>query len=346
MINPLENVHTAFQSQCISLLYPRFIESNEGVLIPDMDMFPMNRSYYVDAIRDISDDTFVSYRDICLPTELAMCYNIATPKIWQEIFGNASTESILQSWYATTIYDGEHGGKGWGTDQQILLKKFNSWNGKKKILDDSITKFKRLDRGSNDFYNLVELKKNVQSNYYSDYHCWRPYSQYSTINDSIVKWLEFDDIKLQTDVKFGSGESYETVEIPTIRVHTLDMCYVHALLDRVFVWYWLICDIKSKYPEFTHFNFLVGKDLIEQYPDNLTTIDEVNKCYKYVWGSLSKLIPNTSVIFEHLIKPTKFKYLFIPPYNDRWQRTPWNCEIYYPGRNVPFHEVRFSDEIV
>ena len=189
LFKPVPNVHTAFQAQCIRLLYPRCIERDEGVLITDMDMLPMNRSYYVDSIQNISNDTFVTYRDVCLPTEIAMCYNIATPTIWRKVFGESSTESLLQSWHASTVYDGNHGGKGWGTDQQILLKKFNSWSGPKVTLNDSITKFNRLDRYAHIFNDKKKLEHLVKSSYYSDYHCWRPHSQYKEINDLIVTWL-------------------------------------------------------------------------------------------------------------------------------------------------------------
>jgi hypothetical protein len=190
IFKPLPNILTAFQAQCIRLLYPRHIERTEGVLITDMDMLPMNRSYYLDAIGSISDDTFVTYRDVCLPTEIAMCYNIAIPKVWQGVFGNDSTETLLQCWYASTYYDGRHGGHGWGTDQQILLKKFNYWDGPKVTLNDSITKFNRLDRGNPAvFNNLNKLKEDIQSGMYSDYHCLRPYLQYKDINDFIVNSL-------------------------------------------------------------------------------------------------------------------------------------------------------------
>jgi hypothetical protein len=189
LFKPVPNVHTAFQAQCIRLLYPRLIERDEGVLITDMDMLPMNRSYYTECIKNISDDTFVTYRDVCLPTEIAMCYNIAVPSVWQKMFGNASTESLLQSWHASTIYDGQHGGKGWGTDQQILLKKFNSWNGPKKTFDDSITQFRRLNRHDHIFNDLQCLEKLIQTNYYSDYHCWRPYSQHKEHNNFIIECL-------------------------------------------------------------------------------------------------------------------------------------------------------------
>jgi hypothetical protein len=190
LFNPIPNIHTAFQAQCIRLLYPRHIERDEGVLITDMDMLPMNRSYYVDAIKNISNDTFVTYRDVCLPREIAMCYNIATPKVWQGVFGNSSIESLLQSWYNTTNYDGQHGGKGWSSDQEILLNKFNAWHGSKVTLNDSITKFNRLDRVHYwIFNNPNNLRESIRAEKYTDYHCLRPYSNYKDMNDFIVSSL-------------------------------------------------------------------------------------------------------------------------------------------------------------
>jgi len=186
LFKPIPNILTAFQAQCIRLLYPRHIERDEGVLITDMDMLPMNRRYYADSIKDIPDNTFVTYRDVCLPTEIAMCYNIATPSVWRGVFGNSTTESLLQSWNASIVYDGKHGGQGWSTDQRILLKKFNYWNGPKITLDDSITKFCRLDRGSPEFNNMNTLLEKIKNGVYSDYHCWRPYSQYKEFNDLLV----------------------------------------------------------------------------------------------------------------------------------------------------------------
>ncbi len=150
-------------------------------------------------------------------------------------------------------------------------------------------------------------------------------------------------IPLRQEVAVGIADQYESIDVPTIKVNTLDMCYAHALLDRVFVWYWLIEDIKSQYPQFTHFNLLIGKDAVDAFPQCMKTIDVLNKCYKGIWYSLSRLIPQTSIIFEHLIDPTIFKTLFEPPYEDQWQRTPWNCELYYPYRNVRYDERKYSD---
>jgi len=187
LIPPIEGIHTAFHSQNIRLLYPQNIQKNEGVLITDIDMIPMNRFYYEDAIKNISDDTFISYRDCLLPDELPMCYNIAIPSVWKSIFENES----LEKWYTRAEYDGNHGGLGWNIDQLVLIEKYNSYQGKKIILNDKITRYKRLDREGFNFNKLENntLQIEVASGLYSDYHCLRPYSKYKEINDKIVSFL-------------------------------------------------------------------------------------------------------------------------------------------------------------
>lgn len=187
---PIEGMHTAFQAQCIRLLYPRDIVRDEGVLITDMDMIPMRRGYYTDPIMNISNDTFVVYRDVCLPGEISMCYNIAHPSVWRGVFGEEDAVNILQRWYAPTNYDGNHGGVGWGTDQVILVKMFNEWNGPKVVLNDQITRFGRLDRIHPwVFSDRSALKTRIQRGEYADYHCMRPYRENNEINDFVVDCL-------------------------------------------------------------------------------------------------------------------------------------------------------------
>jgi len=187
---PIPGIHTAFQAQCVRLLYPRQISRDEGVLITDMDMLPMSRRYYTQPIADISNDSFVVYRDVCLPGEISMCYNIAHPSTWTSMFGSDDTRTILSAWHSRVTYSGEHGGAGWGTDQVTLVHAFNAWGGKKVVLNDSITEFRRLDRADPAaFTNAMQLRLRIQNGYYADYHCLRPYSQYRNVNDFVVSSL-------------------------------------------------------------------------------------------------------------------------------------------------------------
>lgn len=190
LVPPIAGIHTAFQAQCIRLFYPRQIARDEGVLITDMDMLPMRRSYYTDPIASISSDTFVIYRDVCLPGEISMCYNIAHPRVWESVFGSASNEEALRTLYATTSYDGQHGGVGWGTDQVFFAKMVHAWTGPKVVFNDRVTRFARLDRVlPHQFVNRLMLRAAIQGGVYADYHCLRPYSQYKDINDFVVSCL-------------------------------------------------------------------------------------------------------------------------------------------------------------
>lgn len=192
-IAPIPGLHTAFHAQCIRLLYPREVTRPEGVLITDMDMIPMSRSYYVDSIRGHPDTAFVVYRDVCLPSEIAMCYNVALPATWASVFGSTPTQTLLEEWYAPTNYDGLHGGVGWNTDQVILVKAFNAWTGPKVVLNDTLTKFARLDRVMpEDLWKteLPRIRRLIKQGFFADYHCLRPYSAHKDMNDWVLSCLQ------------------------------------------------------------------------------------------------------------------------------------------------------------
>ena len=54
LFKPVENIHTAFQAQCIRILYPSIIGSNENIIISDMDLIPLNKKYYIE--NDMAED--------------------------------------------------------------------------------------------------------------------------------------------------------------------------------------------------------------------------------------------------------------------------------------------------
>lgn len=186
LVEPNPNLHSAFQAQCIRLLYPQYIERDEGVLITDVDMIPLNRSYYEDPIKDVANDAFVVYRNNSYPDELYMCYNIAHPSVWRQMFDGET----LESWYTLDVYDGNSGGSGWNIDQRMLTKKFKEFRGNRVLLNDEATKYRRLCRlFTEPFQNMDELCSNVHSGVYTDYHCLRPYADYKEINDKILSSL-------------------------------------------------------------------------------------------------------------------------------------------------------------
>lgn len=197
LFHPIDKVLTSFTAQFIRLLYPCIMDYENGVLITDMDMLPMNRTYYTDHINDYDNDKFIYYREnVCLDFhQIAMCYNIATPKTWRDIFGIDSLDKIksfiLRTSRTNIIREG-HGNIGWDIDQTILYKNVMDWD--KSIhnhfvrLNDKKTGFKRLDRNTFDINNTL-VKKNITNGVYSDYHCYRPMSKYASVNYEIYNLL-------------------------------------------------------------------------------------------------------------------------------------------------------------
>lgn len=162
LLPPLPDVHTAFQAQCVRLLYPALLEEEAAggaVLTSDIDMIPMNRPYYVDSIRALPDDRFAILRSNVLMAdarEIAICYNAALPRTWRDLFdGPADVDGLrrrLGAWAAGRAdYDGLHGGTGWNTDQRLLFDQVVRWmegagSGRVACLTDGETGYRRLDR--------------------------------------------------------------------------------------------------------------------------------------------------------------------------------------------------------
>tara|TARA_Y100000389_G_C17438732_1_gene507217 strand:- start:1223 stop:1987 length:765 start_codon:yes stop_codon:yes gene_type:complete len=197
LFKPIENILTSFTSQFIRLLYPCILNYKNGILITDIDMMPMNRTYYTDNIKPYSNDKFIYYREnICFEfKEIAMCYNVATPEVWRDIFKINSLDDIIttikDTFHKNTILEG-HGNLGWCTDQITLYNKVFNWN---KItnnficLNENDTKFKRLGRDENPDINDNIIRNDISNGKYTDYHCYRPMSKYSDINYEIYNLL-------------------------------------------------------------------------------------------------------------------------------------------------------------
>ena len=195
IFEPIENVLTSFTSQFIRLLYPCILNYKNGVLITDMDMLPMNSTYYTKNIIEVANNKFIYYRgNVCSDyKQIAMCYNVATPQIWKDIFKVNSIDDIVSIIKKcnnnNTIKEG-HGNTGWCIDQITLYNKLIEWNKKTNNfvrLDEKQTGFKRLDR--NNFTININIRKNITAGNYTDYHCYRPMSKYSDINWEIYNLL-------------------------------------------------------------------------------------------------------------------------------------------------------------
>ena len=194
LFEPLKNISTAFISQYIRLLYPAILNYKNGVMITDIDIVPMNRTYYTSNIKNIDNDKFIYLRHVLLNTgQLAMCYNVALPKTWSDIFNIKSLQNIKQTLinkYKSVNYQGR-GKSGWNTDQTDLYKLVMKWNNSSHNfihITDKNTGFCRLCRSK--FKTLdQQIKMNISNNKYTDYHCHRPFKTHKIMLDTILNLI-------------------------------------------------------------------------------------------------------------------------------------------------------------
>jgi hypothetical protein len=193
LFEPIENIPTSFQSQCIRILYPCILENN--IIISDMDLIPLNKTYYVDNIKDFDEDSFVIYRNVLEDIkQYPICFCAANSKIWKEIFNINTEEDIrttLKQWYLQLPENDYKISSpysfGWAMDQLQLFYNVNKWGKNIIKLNDTESGFKRLDRMNINYIdnNIKKIKYEIKLNIYSDFHLPKPYINYKNILDNI-----------------------------------------------------------------------------------------------------------------------------------------------------------------
>lgn len=198
LFTPLPNISTAFTSQYIRILYPAILNYKNGVMITDIDMIPMSSTYYTKSIENYDNDKFIVLRNVCQSIkQFPICYCVANPKTWSNIFNINSIDDIknrLISVFIQNEHKEGHGNIGWSLDQVYLYKAVNLYNKKSNILillRDKNTNFSRFDRKHLRKINKlsIDIENNISSEKYSDYHCKRPFDEHKEINNRILELL-------------------------------------------------------------------------------------------------------------------------------------------------------------
>jgi hypothetical protein len=136
------------------------------------------------------------------------------------------------------------------------------------------------------------------------------------------------------------------IEKPVFIINTLDTCYAHALIDRVFPYFWSLEELNIK----NNLIIFIKKDKLIKFPQGKKLIDHEKGVYKNAWNDIINLLNPKEIIFEHLLDDNTFfllknSYLYAEENpNLRWQRTFWNCNENYPSR--PVKRVIYDDSII
>ena len=189
--SPNPKISTAFISQFIRLLYPGLLDYENGVMITDIDNIPLNNRFFKDNLQGLNTSQWVNLRDWTDKNQICMMWQIATPKLWREVFQINNVREIdakIEEVNSKIDYTDGSTDKNWFTDQFYLYDKVMAWNqrtNKYLYLKDRDTGFKRLDRLG--FKEIdAKLKKELENGEYSDYHALRPPLEYENINNKIV----------------------------------------------------------------------------------------------------------------------------------------------------------------
>ena len=190
LFEPIDNISTSSISQIIRLFYPAILNYKNGVLITDIDMIPLNNKMYSENIINYTNDKFIYYLENTIfdMKQIAICYNVATPEVWKDIFNIKSLDDIKTYFIKLSK---EKKNIEWNYDQKLLYLKVNEWNRKTNnfvCLKLKDVKYKRLNRHS---FKTIDntIKNNIINGVYTDYHCYRPMSNYSKINWEIYNIL-------------------------------------------------------------------------------------------------------------------------------------------------------------
>jgi hypothetical protein len=195
LFEPLAGVHTAFQAQCLRLLYPATMTAEGAVIISDLDLYPLRPAYFHRPVELLDERFFVVYRDARVAREeFDMLFNAALPSTWRDVFGVATVEDVraeLSRWADGLVYDGRRGWEGWYTDQRTLYRKLLSWPARAArlwVLDDQYCGFRRLDRMELENEEGLEPQRirGIQQGEYSDFNCFVPYREHREINDRVL----------------------------------------------------------------------------------------------------------------------------------------------------------------
>ena len=193
MFPPIEGLKTSFTAQYIRLLYPCLLEYENGVLITDMDMLPLSTTYYTD-LSECSNNNFACFtKELTTKkgthiNQLPICYNIATPSIWSQVFNVKTMEDLKER-----LISYRKTAQRWCTDQSSLYTSVVKWNAETgDYIPLMKTGWGRVSfcRKGNVDYSLSNITKNgISEGRYRDFHCPRPYEKYKELIDEVYDLL-------------------------------------------------------------------------------------------------------------------------------------------------------------
>ena len=126
---PIPGISTAFQAQCIRLLYPALMDNQYQVMISDIDYLQLDRRVITEEYVCGADE-LITTPELPELKQIRMEYATASPQVWRELFSVSNVSGIrkkLISWSRLHKPGSRHQ---WFCDQYQLWSHVQTWHHK------------------------------------------------------------------------------------------------------------------------------------------------------------------------------------------------------------------------
>ena len=187
VVDPIPNVHTAYQAQMIRLLYPVLLEDKQNIIC-DIDMYILSKDVLVLFQRIPNNDTrFINFGCLDIASchkekQLPLFFSVYGKKVLENVFKVKNKEDITNLMLDRYEKQNNPYGYNWFADQVLLYELFINY--------DSLFKIERKtgDRIDRDWFNPSDpqVVYKIKNNCLVDFHAPRPYQKYKSFIQSVL----------------------------------------------------------------------------------------------------------------------------------------------------------------
>lgn len=202
-IKNIEEIQSSTVSQVSRLFYSCISNEEEYILTSDIDMFPLDRSWFNQF--DLNYDFNIFFANANNHERYPICYLGGKTNIWKNIMNieNENINQYIENYILKNINKNTGQKEVWEFDETLFVNQIKKWNGysnKCQFIERKTTPdgppFGRVDR-----YNWI---KSLYQNEYVDAHIFRNAwedENWVNVNQLLHKFLTKEDIDFCNDYK-------------------------------------------------------------------------------------------------------------------------------------------------
>lgn len=186
-IKPIKGIPIYLQNLWVRYFYPTMMPEKVSI-ISDIDMLPISKKYFVEQIKDISEDSYI-HLNPCTDTYHNLypsCYHIAKGKTFKDVIVKKNTwEESINEIYSLNLGTLNGDKAQWFADERFATQRINEYPNKE------VFKFLPRLMGQNGYRidrSLWEYDAS-KMNEYIDCHSVRPYAEHKNEINKLVNLI-------------------------------------------------------------------------------------------------------------------------------------------------------------